>query len=178
MKLAECITRKLRKHKVALRKVVDRHLSLSGKKISAASIERRPVDDGLPHLTKQIKSCYVRCTSSQPVVGKGKNAPLSRNVNITRRFRNVNITRMRIGLRCVKRWTRQILGKKTETNAFADFLRRMMPTSTVPASKHFPPPPQNTRRGTPTALNFRHLPLPRNELIMMMKMIIMMMTIS
>jgi len=38
--------------------------------------------------------------------------------------------------------------KKTETNAFADFLRRVVPG---PASKDSPPPPystQNTRRGT------------------------------
>jgi len=42
--------------------------------------------------------------------------------------------------------------KKTETNAFADFLRRVMPTSSEPASKASPPPPppQKTRRGTQT----------------------------
>ena len=41
--------------------------------------------------------------------------------------------------------------KKTGTNAFADFLRRVMPTSSEPASKTSPPPPlQKTRHGTHT----------------------------
>jgi len=40
--------------------------------------------------------------------------------------------------------------KETETNAFVDFLRQVVPTSSQPASKSSPPPPQKTRRGKQT----------------------------
>jgi len=52
VKLTVCDTRKLHKHKAALRKVVERHVSLwqeethiTARGISAAFIERRPTDD-------------------------------------------------------------------------------------------------------------------------------------
>jgi len=40
--------------------------------------------------------------------------------------------------------------RKKEWNAFADFLRRVMPTSSYPASKSSHPPLKKTRRGTQT----------------------------
>ena len=113
IKLTGCNTHKLQKYKAAKRKVADRHVSLSGKK--KLILQRGGF---LLHLlspvlaTKQIKSWYVRCTSSHPIVCMGPDSPFSSERNIARALINEHVTRMRSGLRCVERWARQISEKR------------------------------------------------------------------
>ena len=118
MKLSSFSTRKLQKHKAALCKVADRHMSLSGKKrlIVQRGVYLLPLLGAiLPTIVSLIfrgpdKTCYVRCTSSRPIITIGTKeatgAPRLASGNIV--VEAANTIRMNIGLRCIKRFARPI----------------------------------------------------------------------
>ena len=90
IKLSGCNTRNLKKHKTALRKVADRHISLFGKKrliVQRAGFLLPLLGAILPTIAslifKQRYICYLRCTTSQPITTlRGTNDVASRLASV------------------------------------------------------------------------------------------------
>ena len=134
-KLSECNTRNLQKYESAIRKVAERNVSLLGKKrliIQRGGFLLPLLSAILPTIASLIFKprweCYVRCTSSRPIITVGGDAALLLESVKRKHLPCEGWVKMR------HKFRKADFRRKTRTKAISDFLRRVMPDRAVPSS--------------------------------------------